>query len=102
MISKSNKNCNDNINLRDFCIFPIPNKCPPRSIPIPNQPPFFFGNTSNNPQFILTQAGKFSFLANPVFSTRRRTTILIKPPTRTILVNGEEISSIRPITNNLF
>ena len=102
MTTKRTKNCNDIIDLRQFCIQPLPNKCPPRSIPISNQPPFFFGNTTNNPQLILTQAGKFSFLANPISSSRRRTTILIKPPSRTFLVNGTKVSSIPQITNNLF
>jgi hypothetical protein len=102
MTTRKAQNCNDVIDLRNFCIKPLPNLCPPRSIPIPNQPPFFFGNSTNNPQFILTQAGKFSFLANPVSSSRRRTTILIPPPTRSFMVNGRSISLIPPITNNLF
>ena len=79
MVQKSKKNCNGEVvDLFKFCY--NPNVCFPRVVPIKNQQPSFFSGSGNNPQFLLTQAGKYSFLANPVTSSGKGSTILIKPP----------------------
>ena len=105
MISKSSRVCNDPINIFDYCFGGEPNilnKCNPRAVPISKLPPSFFSGSSNNPQFILTQAGKFSFLANPINSSSRRKTIFISPPSSIIIQNGKRISTNRLISNRLF
>ena len=94
MSSRAKKNCSGDVDdIMKYCY--NPRVCVPRSIPIQNQnvPPSFFAGSGNNPQFLLTQAGKYSFLANPVSSSRKRTTIFIK-------VKGQTIKP--PISNNLY
>lgn len=79
MVQKAKKNCNGEVeDIFKFCYNPT--VCFPRAVPIKNQQPRFFSGSGNNPQFLLTQAGKYSFLANPVASSQKRSTILIKPP----------------------
>ena len=92
MASRPKKNCSGEVDdIMKYCY--NPKVCVPRAIPIKNQnaPPSFFAGSGNNPQFLLTQAGKYSFLANPVTSSRKRSTIFIKirtPPIKPTISNN--------------
>lgn len=92
MALKGKKICDGKIeNIFKYC--ENPKVCFPRAIPIKNQQPTFFSGSGNNPQFILTQAGKYSFLANPVASSSKRTTIFVNPP---------KLVAPQLISNNLY
>lgn len=79
MSQKAKKNCSGEVvDVFKFCI--NPKVCIPRAVPIKNQQPRLFSGSENNPQSILTQAGKYSFLANFKSYSGKRRTIFIKPP----------------------